>query len=212
MEQRSRISDFEILQKIGKGSYGQVFRVKRKIDQNFYCLKQIDIQQLNLKEQQDTIQEVTLLAKLNSPYIIRYYDSFIDNGMLNIIMELADQGNLAEYIQKQKITKKPIPEDIVWKFLIEISIGLYHIHSNKVIHRDVKTLNIFLAKNNTVKIGDLGVAKLLDTHSFAQTTVGTPYYLSPELIHQIFGHQDVQYMNFVLIPNPLKHLIKELLQ
>lgn len=63
-------------------------------------------------------------------------------------------------------------------------MGLEHIHKNKILHRDIKTLNIFLNKNETVKIGDLGVAKALNTNDFARTMVGTPFYLSPELCEE----------------------------
>lgn len=63
-------------------------------------------------------------------------------------------------------------------------MGLEHIHKNKILHRDIKTLNIFLQKNEMVKIGDLGVAKMLNANDFAHTMVGTPFYLSPELCEE----------------------------
>ena len=84
-----------------------------------------------------------------------------------------------DYIKKQK-TK--LSEDLVWKLFIQILLGLNHMHSRKILHRDIKTLNVFLSENVDVKLGDMGVAKILSTNTnMAKTIVGTPYYLSPEL-------------------------------
>ncbi|KAJ4462700.1 putative Serine/threonine-protein kinase Nek8 [Paratrimastix pyriformis] len=164
----------------GKGSYGVVNKVKRKIDDGIYCMKQIDIGQLSRRERDDAVNEVRILASLNSPYVIHYFDSFVEpESQLNIVMEFAKNGNLCEYLKSEQ--PHSLPEDTVWKFFIQIGLGLHHIHSSKILHRDIKTLNIFLDADNTVKIGDLGVAKLMGTASFAHTLVGTPYYLSPEL-------------------------------
>jgi len=67
---------------------------------------------------------------------------------------------------------------MIWKFTIQIMIGLHTLHSKKILHRDIKTLNIFLDENLNIRIGDLGTAKTLST-DFTHTIVGTPYYLSP---------------------------------
>lgn len=80
---------------------------------------------------------------------------------------------------------KYLAENGVWRFFIQICIGLYHLHSNNILHRDLKTLNIFLTKENKIKIGDLGVAKMLDaSDQFVTSKVGTPYYLSPEVCEE----------------------------
>jgi NIMA (never in mitosis gene a)-related kinase len=80
---------------------------------------------------------------------------------------------------------KALTEATIWKFFLEMSLGLHYLHSNKILHRDIKTINMFLAAGNKIKIGDLGVAKLLSqTANFAHTVVGTPYYLSPELCEE----------------------------
>jgi NIMA (never in mitosis gene a)-related kinase len=80
---------------------------------------------------------------------------------------------------------RPLSEDKIWKFFIEMCLGLNYLHMHKILHRDVKTINMFLDKNNGIKIGDLGVAKMLNqTANMAHTVVGTPYYLSPELCEE----------------------------
>lgn len=120
-----------------------------------------------------------VLSCLDSSYIIKYYDSFLEHGKLFIITEYASRGNLHDFIKRQR-TK--LPEDLIWKLLIQMLSGLNHMHTKKILHRDFKTLNVFLDDDNNVKMGDMGVARILSTHTnFARTIVGTPYYLSPEL-------------------------------
>ena len=84
-----------------------------------------------------------------------------------------------------KLSPAGLAETIVWKYFIQMCLGLKYIHSKRVLHRDMKTINIFLTEDKEVRIGDLGVAKVtLDQGMFAQTVVGTPYYLSPELCEE----------------------------
>ena len=81
-------------------------------------------------------------------------------------------------------TGRLLKEDVIWKLFIKICIGLGYLHKKKVLHRDLKSLNIFLTKGLDVKIGDLGVAKSLTQSGFAKTFIGTPYYLSPEICEE----------------------------
>ncbi|KAG2487503.1 hypothetical protein HYH03_013921 [Edaphochlamys debaryana] len=176
---RSTYDDFIIKEKIGSGSYGVVFKVVRKVDKHVYAMKEIDLQGMSRKEQEECIRETRVLSSLDSDYIIRYYDSFLEKGKLYIITEYAANGNLHDYIKKQK---SRLPEELIWKLFIQILLGLNHMHSKKILHRDIKTLNVFLDEEINVKLGDMGVAKILSTNTvFAKTIVGTPYYLSPEL-------------------------------
>ncbi|GLC47162.1 hypothetical protein PLESTB_001387600 [Pleodorina starrii] len=176
---RSTYDDFIIKEKIGSGSYGVVFKVIRKVDKHVYAMKEIDLQGMSRKEQEECIRETRVLSSLDSDYIIRYYDSFLEKGKLYIITEYAANGNLHDYIKKQKTR---LTEELVWKLYIQILLGLNHMHSKKILHRDIKTLNVFLDEDVNVKLGDMGVAKILSTNTnFAKTIVGTPYYLSPEL-------------------------------
>lgn len=84
---------------------------------------------------------------MNSPYIVKYYDSFVqDNTKINIIMEYCEHGDLHSYLAK--VNGKHLSENAVWKFFIQISLGMHHLHSQNILHRDMKTLNIFLTKEN----------------------------------------------------------------
>ena len=98
-------------------------------------------------------------------------------------MEYCENGDVGKFLKKQM--NRPLTEAKIWKFFIEMSLGLHYLHSFKILHRDIKTINMFLGKDDKVKIGDLGVAKLLNqTNNMAHTVVGTPYYLSPELCEE----------------------------
>jgi len=102
--------------------------------------------------------------------------------MINIILEFCDGGDLGKYLKLQM--GKNLKEKNIWNFFIQACLGLQYLHTRKILHRDIKTINLFLMKDGTVKIGDLGVAKSLKGVNFAHTMVGTPYYLSPELVEE----------------------------
>ena len=107
-------------------------------------------------------------------------------------MEFCDGGDLSKFLDLQKLKKKYIIEDKIWRYFVQIclgkenfTLGLAFIHKKNILHRDLKTMNIFLTKEETVRIGDLGVAKILSSQTqFAKTFVGTPYYLSPEMCEE----------------------------
>ena len=183
MSSKSSIKDFEVLNKLGQGSFGTVFKVRRKVDKNLYVMKIINISQMDRRGQQESINEVKILASLDSPYIVKYYDSFVEDKKLHIVMEYCDKGDLSQAIRNQM--GRFLPENKIWKFFIQMCLGLEFIHSKKILHRDIKSMNVFLVRDDNIRIGDLGVAKVLaNTAAFAHTMVGTPYYLSPELCEE----------------------------
>ena len=125
--------------------------------------------------------ESKILKSIQSKYVVKYYESFEEDNKLNIVMEFCECGDLNEFIEMKKKSKHLLKEDIIWKFFIKITLGLADIHKLKILHRDLKSLNIFLKQENDVRVGDLGVAKVLNNTFFAKTFIGTPYYLSPEI-------------------------------
>ena len=178
------IRDYTIKEKLGVGSYGTVYKVLKRGDRHYSVLKQISLFSMDKNQIQEVKNESKILASLNSSFIVKYYESFIDNNNLNIVMEYCDGGDLCNFLNIHTKQGKMMSEDRIWKFFIQMSLGLAFIHSKKVLHRDLKTLNIFLTKDDKVRIGDLGVAKVLSQTNFAKTFVGTPYYLSPEICEE----------------------------
>ena len=172
------IKDYQIIEKIGKGTFGIVYKVKRLNDPLIYVIKQISLNGLTEEQINQVYKEAKILSLIKSNYVVKYYESFLENQDLNIVMEYCDNGDLCNYLNMQKT---PLKEDLIWQIFIKITLGLTTIHKMKILHRDLKTLNIFLTKDMGIKIGDLGVAKELNQASFANTLIGTPYYLSPEM-------------------------------
>ncbi|KAL4470324.1 hypothetical protein ABPG74_011935 [Tetrahymena malaccensis] len=181
---RGGIDEYDNLVKLGQGSYGIVYKGRKKADGKMYVIKEINMKFLDQKQKQDAVNEGNLLKHLESPYVVKYYDMFIEQNDLYIVMEFCENGDLLQYIKKQK--NQFINENKIWLFFLQMLLGLHSIHQQKVLHRDFKTMNIFLTKNSTeIRIGDLGVAKYLgDTNNLAKTMVGTPYYLSPEICEE----------------------------
>lgn len=176
------ILDFELIDDIGKGSFGSVHKVKRIKDNQIYALKRVKLSKLNNKEKNNSINEIRLLASINHQNIISYKESFYDEitNVLCIIMEYADNGDLEEKLNK-KIKLNEIFEEIeIWSVLIQLLKGLKELHDRKILHRDIKSANIFLNKDGYVKIGDLNVSKVYK-ESLKNTQTGTPFYASPEV-------------------------------
>ncbi|KAA6403113.1 MAG: putative serine/threonine-protein kinase Nek1 [Streblomastix strix] len=165
---------------VGRGSFGAAVLVKSKVNQRLYILKEINIQQMSKKEKEESINEIRVLSKLRHPNIIAYRESFIERGLLCIIMDYADGGDIYQKIQNCK--GKLMDEEEILNYFVQICLAIKHVHDRKILHRDLKTQNIFLTKDNIVKLGDFGIARILNsTLEFAKTAIGTPYYLSPEI-------------------------------
>ena len=177
------INNYTIIERIGVGSYGRIYKVKK--DNQIYVLKEIPINNNVSNDKVESVKnEAEILSSLTNKYIVKYFESFKMRQNIYIVMEYCEKGDLCTYMSERQKNKKPnhfFREDFIWKIFIQISIGLYYIHSKKILHRDIKTLNIFLTKELNGKIGDLGVAKALEDTDHAMTFVGTPYYVSPEM-------------------------------
>ena len=184
------INDYEIVSQIGAGSFGFVYKATKKNTNGLFVIKQIPLCASNnineISENDDGLNEARneakILSQLNHKYIVKYYDSFESNNSLFIVMEYCENGDLNSFLLKMQKKTPHINENSIWKFFLQMLIGLAYIHSKKILHRDLKAMNIFLSKNNECKIGDLGVAKILQNTMHAHTFIGTPFYLSPEIL------------------------------
>jgi serine/threonine protein kinase len=145
-------------------------------------MKEINIKTMNQKEREDAVNEVRVLASIRHPNIIGYFDAFFEKDKLYIITEYAKFGDLHDKLKRRKQKRKTLSEDAIWTYFIQIVEGTKALHSNGVLHRDLKSPNIFLSSEAKVKLGDLGVAKQLRVgEKFTRTQIGTPYYISPEI-------------------------------
>ncbi|XP_075842939.1 serine/threonine-protein kinase Nek1 isoform X8 [Microtus pennsylvanicus] len=168
------------LQKIGEGSFGKAVLVKSTEDGRHYVIKEINISRMSGKERQESRREVAVLANMKHPNIVQYKESFEENGSLYIVMDYCEGGDLFKRINAQKGAL--FQEDQILDWFVQICLALKHVHDRKILHRDIKSQNIFLTKDGTVQLGDFGIARVLNsTVELARTCIGTPYYLSPEI-------------------------------
>ncbi|KAG1653257.1 hypothetical protein FOA52_009202 [Chlamydomonas sp. UWO 241] len=165
---------------LGKGSFGAAILVTRKKDGKQFVIKEIDISRMPPAEKVASKQEAQLLMALNHPNIVRCYDTFTEANKMCIVMELCSEGDLYGILNKKK--GQQLPEETILDWFVQMCLGLKHVHDRKILHRDIKTQNVFVSSGGILKLGDFGVSKILaSTWQMAGTSVGTPYYLSPEI-------------------------------
>ncbi|XP_060739307.1 serine/threonine-protein kinase Nek1 isoform X4 [Tachysurus vachellii] len=170
---------YEKVKKIGEGSFGKAILVRSREDGHQYVIKEIGISKMSNKERQESRKEVAVLANMSHPNIVQYKESFEESGCLYIVMDYCEGGDLFKKINSQK---GPFPEEQILDWFVQICLALKHVHDRKILHRDIKSQNIFLTKDGTVQLGDFGIARVLNsTVELARTCIGTPYYLSPEI-------------------------------
>ncbi|KAJ6518760.1 kinase-like domain-containing protein [Mycena sanguinolenta] len=200
---------YEALDVIGNGAFGIIRKVRRKTDGVIFARKELNFERMNERDRKQIVAEVNILNGLHHDHIVRYHDRFVDRdaGILYILMEYCGGGDLSTVIRQAMKQNRPISEDAVWAYFMQILLALNHCHNTgghgrttsagsssevdgkerraQVLHRDLKPDNVFLDENNTVKLGDFGLSKALSQQtSFANTYVGTPYYMSPEVMQE----------------------------
>ena len=170
-------SKYEIIQEIGRGAFSVVYKVKSKENNNIYCLKKI-----NTLKTKDKENEVKILSNLSHPNLIKCFYSFSNSENIYIIMDFCEFGDLFSLLQSVKKKKVFVNEDIIWNIAIQVLVGLNYLHSKKIIHRDIKLLNLFMTKDKKIKIGDMGMSTVFHEDELIHSRVGTPLYIAPELV------------------------------
>lgn len=168
--------------RIGEGSFGTAYLVRSKGTGAHYVMKRINFSRMTEKEKEEAMREVEVLSKMQHPYIVAYKESFEHDKNLYIVMDYCEGGDLYTVIREHAQKGRYFSEDLILSWFVQICLALKHVHDRKILHRDIKSQNIFLTKGNNVKLGDFGIAKILkNTVDLAKTCIGTPYYLSPEI-------------------------------
>lgn len=188
------MNQYEKLATIGAGSFGKVVKIRRKSDKKELVWKELNYGRMSEKEKQLLVSEVNILRELRNPFIVRYHDRIVDKAStrLYIVMEYCSGGDLGQVIKRHKRDGKYVDERHIWRVLAQSVVALKECHRHTengglkpILHRDIKPANVLLDSNQNIKFGDFGLAKELSSESkLAKTNVGTPFYMSPEIINE----------------------------
>ena len=170
---------FKKVKVLGKGSYGCALLACLRSDENQkFVIKEIVVGHMKPEEQLAAKKEADVLRQMSHSNIVLYIESFVEGPKLYIVMEYADGGDLSGLVSAKKASGSRWSEEEVMRIFVQICLALKHVHQKNILHRDLKSQNIFLTTKGVVKLGDFGIAKVLDkTDAQAQTQIGTPYYL-----------------------------------
>ncbi|XP_060594604.1 serine/threonine-protein kinase Nek4-like [Ruditapes philippinarum] len=172
---------FTVVRLLGEGGFGKVFLIEDKSDPSTkQALKLMDIGSMDADTLALTLQEIKLLSELEHEHVLSFVASFVQDDKICIVTEFCPNGDLSDYINNQH--GNPLEELRLIEWFRQIASAIEYLHDRNIIHRDLKSQNIFLDANMNCKLGDFGIARVLDpVINMAQTQIGTPHYMSPEI-------------------------------
>ena len=166
---------------IGSGSYGKVYHIKKRSSQREYAIKKIPLNGMKIYDKRNHVNEIRILCSHKCPFLIEYKHAFVEGPYLCIVMQLCKHGTL-----EKKIKSVSLDDTTIWKYLSQVVFALDYLHKNSIIYRDLKSSNVLLDNNDNIKLIDFGISKILDVYlKYTKTCIGTPYYMSPEVLSNV---------------------------
>jgi len=179
---------YELGDYVASGGCGTVMMCTRRGDPEGkkYILKYMNLDELTFNKANGAQREAQLMKDLNHPNIVTLYDVFECDNKLHLVMEYCDKGDLRDRISEKKMKRRLFNYSLIRRWMLQLTKGIKALHDEGIVHRDIKPENIFLTGHtDDIRIGDLGISRRIDKDQRAKTRIGTPRYVSPEVMKGI---------------------------
>ncbi|EAN89254.1 putative serine/threonine protein kinase [Trypanosoma cruzi] len=185
------LNEYRILEKMATGSFGVVFKVRRVADNEVLVMKRISLTEMDVKQRREAAQEIRVMSCLHHPFIVAQRDAFLFKDSLCIVMDYYDGGDLAALITRQREKDEYLPMGQVMVWFAGINLAMHYLHAQGIVHRDLKTQNLFLKSNRReVAVGDFGVAEFVGKAEFSKTKSPFSSPLLPASQHFLAKRRD----------------------